>query len=483
MALTQPQRIQISGEMVDLPLKVQSALDTQAQIVDVKTDLQNKDNSLKIFFDKYNDMANAYQTEHRWINGTTYSVIINSELEDAAQKKPGNKFFATDGSWLNFQPKKHISSEGLPTSISAGHETEIFTKSIQTGGLTALLNFLLNGQTSGVVNDTLAAAYVPGTGTMTVTTGGQTVGNLIILEGGGFSGLFKVDAAVGPLLTVTEVFAPNGTLPMTTTTVKENITAFTNTERNTLVSTLYQNVLTLLTNAIISSVLSWETVLDNQMTQLNLNTDSRSPQATEITTTKADITNAKNIIDAWQALPNTGVTLLDSKFVNVNITPIQSEVTARTSFNTTRNTQITTALGSISQAGDGSFTGTGVYFLRFTQINLRINLVGGPLTEYYEKNLAVSALSEIANTAVSTSATYNTELRMEPLTANATGTNIVSVASITGLAVSNSIFIVADSLSELSGTITAINGLNITVSFVVPNTYTKALRARLYKQL
>lgn len=483
MALTQPQRIQISGEMVDLPLKVQSALDTQAQIVDVKTDLQNKDNSLKIFFDKYNDMANAYQTEHRWINGTTYSTIINSELEDAAQRKPGNKFFATDGSWLNFQPKKHISSEGLPTSISGGHETEIFTKSIQTGGLTALLNFLLNGQVSVVVNDTLAAAYTPGSGTMTVTTGGQTVGNLIIVEGGGFSGLFLVDTAVGTLLTVTEVFAPNGTLPMTTSTVKENIVAFTNTERNTLISTLYQNVLTLLTNAIIASVLSWETVLNNPLAQLNLNTDSRSPQATEITTAKADINNAKSIIDLWQALPNTGVTLLDSKFVNVNITPIQSEVTARTSFNTTRVTQITTALGSISQAVDGSFTGTGVYFLRFTQINLRINLVGGPLTEYYEKNLAVSALAEIANTAVGTSVTYNTELRMEPLTANATGTNIVAVASTTGLAVSNSIYIVADSLSELSGTITAINGLNITVSFTVPNTYTKALRARLYKQL
>lgn len=483
MALTQPQRIQISGEMVDLPLKVQGALDTQAQIVDVKTDLQDKDNSLKIFFDKYNDMANAYQTEHRWINGTTYSTILNSELEDAAQKKLGNKFFPTDGSWLNFQPKKHISSEGLPTSISTGHETEIFTKSIQTGGLTALLNFLLNGQVSGVVDDTLAAAYIPGSGTMTVTTGGQTVGNLIIVEGGGFSGLFKVDAAVGPLLTVTEVFAPNGTLPMTTSTVKENITAFTNTERNILVSLDYQNVLTLLTNAIIASVLSWETVLNNQMTQLNLNTDSRSPQATEITTTKADITNAKGIIDAWQALPNTGVSLLDSKFVNVNITPIQSEVTARTSFNTIRNTQITTALGNISQAGDGSFTGTGVYFLRFTQINLRINLVGGPLTEYYEKNLAVSALGEIANTAVATSVTYNTELRTEPLAANATGSNTVSVASITGLAVSNPIFIVADSLSELSGTITAINGLNITVSFAVPNTYTKALKARLYKQL
>ena len=483
MPLSQAQRIQISGEMVDLPLKVQSALATQAQVDVVKTDLQNKDNSLKIFFDKYNDLANIYQTERRWVDGTTYAAVTNSDLEDAAQKKVGNKFYPTDGSWANFQPKKHASAEGLPTSNSSNDELEIFTNSLETGGLTPLLNFLLNGQISAVADDTLGAAYTPGSGTMTVTAGGQTPGSLLLVEGGGFSGLFLVLTAVGPLLTVTEVIAPDGTLPITTSNVIENITAFTNNERNTLISSLYQNVLTELTNLIIASVSTWETAVNNQLTQLNLNTDSRSPQVTEIANAITDINNTKSIIDIWQALPNTGTLGTDSKFVNVNITPLQNEVTARTSFSTTRNAQITTALGSIAQAGDGSFTGVGIYFLRFTQINLRINLVGGPLTEYYEKNLAVSALTEIASTAVATSVTYNTELRMEPLTASAAGTNIVSVASITGLAVTNSIYIVADSLSELSGTITAINGLNITVSFVVPNTYTTALRARLYKQL
>lgn len=483
MALTQPQRIQISGEMVDLPLKVQAALDTQTQLAGVKTDLQNKDSSLKIFFDKYNDIANAYQTERRWVDGTTYSTITNTDVDDSAQKKPGNKFFPTDGSWINFQPKKHASSEGLPTSNSTDEELEIFTKSLQTGGLTALLDFLLNGQTSAVANDTLGAAYNPGAGTMTVTTGGQTVGKLLIVEGGGFSGLFLVTAAVGPLLTVTEVIAPDGILPMTTSTVKENITAFTNTERNTLVSTLYQNVLTELTNKIIASVLTWETAISNQLTQLNLNTDSRSPQAAEITAAKADITNAKNIIDTWQALPNTGTLGTDSKFVNVNITPLQAEVIARTSFSTTRNTQITTALGSISQAGNGTFTGVGIYFERFNQINLRINLAGGPLTEFYEKSVADAALSQIVNTANTTSTTYNSELRTEPLSVNANGTTTITVASVTGFAVSNTVFVMADTLTELTGTITGISGLNITLSFVVPNTYTKELKARIYKQL
>lgn len=484
MPLTQPERIQISGEILELPLKVAAANAATTQLADVKTDLTNQDNSLKIFFDKYNNIANAYQTERRWVDGTTYSTVTNTDVDNGAQKAPGNKFFPTDGSWIKFQPQKHASTEGLPTSSSPDYELNIFTRSLETNGLIALLDFLLNGQTSGVADDTLGAAYTPGSGTMTVTTGGQTVGNLIIVEGGGFSGLFRVTAAVGPLLTVTEVVPPDGVLPMTTSTVVENIVAFTNTERNTLISTDYQNVLTGITNSIIASVLLWETAINNQLTQLNANGDSRSPQAGEITAAKADITNAKNIIDTWQALPNTGTLLNDSKFVNVNITPLQAEVTARQSFSTTRNTQITTALGSITQnPGDGTYTGSGIYYLRFQQIDARINLAGGPLTEFYEKNISTEALAQIVTNANNRSTTFTAELRAEALSANATGTNVVKVADATGFAVSDTIFVMADGLTELTGTISAIAAPNITLSFTVPNTYTKDLKARIYKQL
>ena len=483
MALTQPQRIQISGEQLDIPLKVQSALDTQAQLAGVKADLLAKDGSVKIFFDKFNGIADAYQNERRWVDGTTYSTIVESDVQNAAQRLPANKFFPTDGSWTNFQPKLHPSALGNPTSNSPDDELEIFTDTLADNGLTALLDFLLNGQTSGVADDTLATAYVPGTGTMEVTSGGQTVGKLLLVEGGGFSGLFLVTAVMGMDLTVTEVIPPDGTLPMTTSNVLENIPAFTNTERNTLTSTLYQNVLTALSTKTIASVALWETAIDNQLTQLNANSDSRSPQATEITNAKNDITNAKSVIDTWQALPNTGTLGNDSKFTTNNLTPLQTEVTARTSFSTTRNSQITTALGSVSQMGNGTYSGSGIYHERFKQIELRINLAGGPLTEYYEKGVADAALAQIVTTAQNTATTYNTELRTEALTADGNGTNTVAVASVTGYAVSDTVFLVSDTQSELTGTITAINGLNITLSFTVSNLYKKAERARLYKQL
>jgi hypothetical protein len=477
MALTQLQRIQISGEQLDIPLKVQAALDTQAQLAGVKADLLAKDSSVKIFFDKFNLQADSYQNERRWVDGTTYSTVIESDITNAAQRAPGNKFLPGDGSWVNFQPKLHASALGNPTTNSANDELEIFTQ------LTFLINFMLNGQISGVADDTLAMPYSPGAGTMDVTTGGQTIGNLLIVEGGGFSGLFKITNVSGMTLTVTELVVPDGTLPATTSNALENITAFTNSERNTLVSTLFQNVLTGLATQITAQVALWETAIDNQLTQLNLNTDSRSPQATEITNAKNDITNAKSIIDTWQAWPDTGTLGNDSKFVTVNLTPLQAEVTARTTYAGTRNTEITTALGTVSQAGNGTYSGSGIYHERFKQIDLRINAAGGPLTEYYEKNMADSALSQIVTTATNTQTTYNSELRTEKFTADGNGTNTITVGSVSGFSIGNTIFVVSDTQSELTGTITGISGLNIQLSFTVSNLYKTGERARIYKQL
>lgn len=477
MSLTQAERIQISGEQLDLPLKIQAANATVAQLADVKADLLAQDGSLKIFFDKYNNISNSYQLERRWVDGTTYATVLEQDLVDAAKHVLGNKFYPTDGSWTKFQPKKHTSTEGGPTTVSTNSELVVFST------LTPQLDFLLNGQTSAVPDDTLASPYTPGAGTMTVTTGGQTNGNLLLLAGGGFSGLFLITNVAGLTLTVTELVVPDGVLPDTTTDVLENIPAFTNSERNTLVSSSYQNVLTGIANNIIASVLLWETAINSQLVQLNVNGDTRSPQASEILTAIADINNAKSVIDTWQAFPNTGSMLNDSKFVDVNITPLQAEITARTTFAGTRNTQITTALGSITQNPDGTYTGVGIYHLRFIQIDARINLAGGPLTEFYEKDISTSALQQIVDNANNRAATFNSELRTEPLSVDATGTNTIQVASVTGYAVSDTIFIMADGETELTGTISSIAASNITVSFTVSIAYTKAKRARLYKQL
>jgi hypothetical protein len=475
MALSQAERIQLSSEALDLPLKAQAAQDTQVQIAQVKAGLQDEDNSLKIFFDKFNDIANAYQNEERWLNGTTYATVTNADVDAGARRAPGNKFFP-DG-WIQFPPVKDDSTVGLPTSTSAGHEAEA------TADLNAAIDLLVNGQTSSVPDDDTTTPYPGGTVTLTMTTGGQTLGNYLILDDGSNSALVIVtDNSASPSIEVSEVIAPLAPLSGTIDVI-ENFSGWTNSERNTLTSSNYENVLQNLAADVETEVANWKTPVENQRTELQANGDTRSPQATEITDAIADADNAINIIEAWELLPDTGVSGTDSKYTDNNISTLQTEVSDRLTFASTRDTQITTALGSFTQAGDGSVSGSGVYYDRFIQIDSRINLAGGPLTEFYEKDTADQALTQIANNVTQRLATFDTELTVTALTADGTDTQDIEVDDVTGFAISDSVFVMADGQTELTGTITNISGTTVTLDFTVSADYTVAARARLYKQL
>ena len=62
----------------------------------------DKNETRKIFFDEENAKADSYQTERRWLDGTTYVPIVYSQVDDAAQRKTGNIFFPPD--WTKFPP-------------------------------------------------------------------------------------------------------------------------------------------------------------------------------------------------------------------------------------------------------------------------------------------------------------------------------------------------------------------------------------------
>lgn len=474
MPLNSSQRVQISGELLDIPLKIAQANNTIAQLDEFKQGLLDQDDSLKIFFDKFNAQVNAYQNEHKYLDGTTYAEVTNQDVIDGAKRATGNKFFAP--TYYKFKPFLHNSAKGLPTTITPGSESEFYTDLY----FSELLDFMLNGQTSAVPDDTTTAAYT--SGTLLVTAGGQTVGNLILVQDGTEIGLFKVTNVASLTLTVEEVIPPTGTLG-TGADVIENLPAFTSTEKNTLVSGTYQELLTELTNTIISKVATWETILNSQLTELNNNDDSRATQLAEITAAKASINNVLSNINFWQALPSTGNGTNDSKFDDANITILINDVNTRTAFIPTRATQITTAFGTITQDAEGIYTGSGIYFNRFVQIDSRINLVGGPLTEFYEKDSAITALTEGADTQQLKADTYSSELLVTKLTDNATGTNTINVEDASGFSNGNAVYVVADGLTELTGTITNIVSNTVTLSFTVANTYTTTLRARLYKQL
>lgn len=482
MILTQQQRIDISRDLVTLADKVEDSEVAQASLEDQKDQLETSDNNLKLFFDELNLRIDSYFQEIAWLNGDNYVELTEANLISSAKKEFGNIFFPTDGSWSKFQPQANPPSNGDPIGSQAGDELEVLTDSIEDYGVLATIDFILNGQTSGVADDLTTSSYSGGNGvTINVTTGGQTIGNYLILDNGTDSALVKVtNTTLAPSITVDTIIAPVGTL-LAGTTVRENIAGFSNADRQTLTPTFGANVLVGLKNILIQSVLDWEIAVNNQLTGINANT---SAEVLNPGGAKEVAENTIDIIDTWQALPDSGLT---GKLVDGNIDAIENEAIYKEgTWIPAREAEIVGFLGSVSSNPDGTYTGTGLFLERFDTINARINLVGGPLSEFYEKDVAISGLQQIIDTSNLQISIFENELLAIALIGGGRGTNAVVVEDASDFSISDSIFVVADGDTELSGTIQNIQVVDltttvITLSFVVPTSYTAGEIARLYK--
>ena len=159
-------------------------------------------------------------------------------------------------------------------------------------------------------------------------------------------------------------------------------------------------------------------------------------------------------------------TRVNGKLDGTGILVLTNETAARLIFIPTRISQIDARLGTVSQNLDGTIASfSGLYGARYINVDSRINLADGTLSKQVGAELAKRVQTEtIANNNNYKTYLETSVLRATKFTANANGTNIVPVSDVTGLAVTNTIFVVSETQAELTGTITAINGLNITLS-------------------
>lgn len=489
MALTEAQRISISKDVILLSNKIEAASNSADQLTTVKDDLEQSDNNIKIFFDKFNEeQADNYFTEAQYLDGRTFTSLTETDIDNSARRLVGNIFFPTDGSWLNFQPEANAPSNGEPTAPAgtfAGNELDILSRNFDNFGIEPIIDFILNGQSSGVSDDTTVDPFSGGNGvTIEVTNGGQTVNNLVVIDNGSDSALCRITATLtAPFrITVDTIIDPSGTLGAGST-VRENIAGYSNADRNTLTPAFGANVLVGLKDELIQAVLDWESPVVNGSTAINANTRAEiiAPGGAKETTD-----NTKSIIDTWQAKSDTGA---DGKLVDGNIDSIEDEANfRRVTYISGRTTDIVTELGSVSSASNGTFSGSGVFFDRFNQINSRINLAGGPLSEFYEKDTAINGLTQIQTTAQNQLDTFNTELVVQLIVGGGQDSTTITVTDASDFSVSDSVYVFADGLTELEGTIQSITtiepeNVQIVLDFTVPSTYTSDLFARIYKQL
>jgi hypothetical protein len=469
------ERKTISLQVVQLPQQAADAEAFKDQLDDVKDELLQQDADIKKFYDFFNSSVEGYQTERQGINGVTSTTVQESDIQESAKRSVGNLYFPSSESftWTKFQPYVDPNSDlkGLPNGSTSDWELKTISTNLDSDlGIEALFLLLKNGQ-AGAAADTGSLSG----GVLTATLGGQVIGSLAFIT----STLVRINSAgMAPMtFNVTVILGPSSN----SGAIINALPAHDNAQRNTLTSSVpaYTN---LLANEIIIRIGDWEAFLNTQLAALNSNEDDRSPQAAEIAAAKADIINAKNIIDTWQALPLTGSSGTDSKFVDLNFGNIEAEITARQAFTSTRLTQIATGLGSISQAGDGTVSGSGVYKLRYDQLNNRINLTGGPLSAYWQKSMASDALQAISDTKNSQLDTFTSKMKATSLTSNSKGTQQIEVTSTADFSPSQTVYIVSETVAEITGTVASIDGpTKMTLNFIVPDTFKTADKARILR--
>lgn len=451
--------------------------DDKNAIPNIQAQVTKKDEQTERIYILYNDAhverVTPYETEHRWIDGTTYSTITQSQIETFGTDGRVAYFFPV--SWAKSNPQLQANGNGNPHSSSGNSESFVLNTTIENQGLISTIGLLRNGQSSGAASRVLNLSYSPGASTIELSLSSTfTNGNLLYIAGSGTSALVRITNVSGTTITISEIIAPASTIAIGGSVV-ENIPGFTNSERNTLTSATYQRILSQLVIRIKAAALLWDTALSNQLAQLNINIDAPA----QVTTAKTNVTTARSAYSTWFALTDTGAA---GKFVDTSLNNLATAYNARNSLFTSRVSEITTALGSVSQDAEGAYSGTGLYLQRHKCLGFLINTANGPI---YQANGLKAAKTNFEDKVKSTAdklATFSNLVRYAGSTKDPVG-NSMEVDGASQFLANDAVTLTANDQPSLDCTVTSVSGKNVVLSITIPKEYNKASKAGIIKRV
>lgn len=517
--LTSDNRIAISRRIVKLDTEIEFFGSAETNNTSDLAIFTQTDNMNKTFMDFYHGIATAYEDEKRALNGDIADSFDETDVLNSAKELVNNIFYPNDfttgspnnpnllpGSIDTDIPPDGISDDmvnevnGLASTTDSYYEQNLLsfapTAGINSGdGIAQLIDILTLGFTpSASASTSLSADYVIGSGTMDVASGANIANGeylLVTKTTGSLSALFLVKSGGGTTtLSVYEIVSPTAdiTISIPDTSVVNTFSGFSNSERNTLTASgIEQDVLdgltTTGTNCLINKVLAWETKVGDQNTAIASNDEERATQQGQLTSATTANTTTEGVINTWQALANTGAS---GKFVDSSLGTLDTHVASRISTASTRVTQIETALGSVTDDGDGTVSfsaSTDIYPERYKALNYRIHRGLGSLKRKVGLEQNANLLGSMLDLLNDSQTDYENRVIATKLSSNADGTAQIEVEDSTGFALSDTVYVVSETQSELSGTIRYIDENTIVLSFKVSTDYLTNDLARLYKVL
>lgn len=483
ISFTDPQLKTVSKVILDTPQELAQTIANKDNAIIGKADALKKDEANEVFFDAVLSTVDQYQKELRAINGSNRALYQEADLNNGGKLAPGNPHFTED--WILFPPKLTSAMNGSPVVNEASHEI------MRLGELNEAIQILKTGFADGAVSTTLDSSYNGGP-TIDVVSGSFNLGDRIIIFGGGFSALAEVTGVTvippdpGPppttgstSITLTVLAAPGGSIPMGGT-VQNFFAGFNNTQRESWVVSPFNEVFLYLRTKVVEEKDFVKGFLNDQLAALNLN-GAVGAEATANNTAKADVQTSLNLITTWENLADTGA---GSKFGDTGISNLDTVMTSRSAQAPARATAIVDSLGSSVQAPDGSFSGSGQYATLATWIDLRINKSAGTLRVFYDFDQIIAFIDQSIAVVQKRKDEYDQYMLVKRIVSNPNDTAIIGLEDVTGLAISDSVKIIDDSvLPSLNATIVNITGNIVTLNVSVPSTYTTAQSVRLIKSL
>lgn len=461
MALTQDERLSISKKIVQIPLQNAASDTISGQINEQKVKAQKEDEGNKKLMDDVTVLINGYQQEFARADGNGRNELLESDMTEAADRKLQNFFFPNDpatptpsiadGVWKNFIPfayNKAIGKTYAEAYTTVQKESDLIT----------------------AVNN--AIAVVESFSAITRSTGQSCNASGTCSLGPSYTSQATCEAA----LPTPGVWTPGPDLIANDAAMQAAGTA------------------------LIAAIQAWEDFINGTFAVV-VTTDTDATRSGQNIASKADITNAIAVIDAWQAITtyNTAhgqTTCIGFNAYNVNLLgpvkfraaelqTIKDEITARQAFITTRNTQLSTNLGTVVQnLTNGELTtATGFYGQRMRIINTRLNAMGGSLTKFKGLERGQGAQEQAKSSNDNTALVYASVMVCSAFRAPSTGSATIHVLNATGFSAGNTVYVAAENQEEIQTTIISVSGNTVFLADKIPQKYRQNEFARLYKVL
>jgi len=123
------------------------------------------------------------------------------------------------------------------------------------------------------------------------------------------------------------------------------------------------------------------------LSAISANEEERVIQQIQLSTALSDSSATKTVVDSWVALPVSGA---GARYTDIGLGILETEIITRDPEVINRITEINTALGTVTDNLDGTYSGTDgdIYYERFKWLDARLNKVFGTAIERYQKEQA-----------------------------------------------------------------------------------------------